>query len=92
MSATIENKRRVYIADTTLRDGAQTIGAHFTVESKIQVISQLIKLGVDVIEIGTPIASPQELETARLAAETFKNEDVTLSVFARAKKIDIDHA
>ena len=92
MSATIENKRRVYIADTTLRDGAQTIGAHFTVESKIQVILQLIKLGVDVIEIGTPIASPQELETAKLAAETFKNEDVILSVFARAKKIDIDHA
>jgi 2-isopropylmalate synthase len=84
--------KRIQIADTTLRDGAQTIGAHFTVESKLQVTQQLIKLGLDVIEIGTPIASPQELETAKKAAELFADQDVILSVFARAKKIDIDHA
>jgi len=92
MSKSTPKTRRLYVADTTLRDGAQTIGAHFTVENKIRVVQQLIKLGLDVIELGTPIASPQELEVAKLAAKTFKKEAVTLSVFARAKKIDIDHA
>ena len=84
--------RRLYIADTTLRDGAQTIGCHFTLEGKLQVAEQLIRLGVDVIEVGTPIASPQELETAQAAARQFYNEKVTLSAFARAKEIDIEHA
>jgi 2-isopropylmalate synthase len=84
--------RKLHIADTTLRDGAQTIGCHFTTEGKLQVAEQLIRLGVDVIELGTPIASPQELETAQLATQKFKDEKVTLSAFARAKEIDIEHA
>jgi len=84
--------RRLYLADTTLRDGAQTIGCQFTPDAKIQVVQQLINLGLDVIELGTPIASPQELETSRLACETFSDADVTLSAFARAKEIDIEHA
>lgn len=87
-----DSAKRLYIADTTLRDGAQTIGCHFSLEGKIQVAEQLIKLGVDVIEVGTPIASPQELEMAKLSAAQFKDKDVTLSAFARAKEIDIEHA
>jgi 2-isopropylmalate synthase len=89
----MENQEsKLKIADTTLRDGAQTIGVQFTPESKINIIEQLIKLGVDIIEVGTPIASPQELEVAQRAAKKFAKEKVTLSVFARAKEIDIDHA
>ena len=84
--------QRIYIADTTLRDGAQTIGCHFTLEGKLQLAEQLIRLGVDVIEMGTPIASPQELETAQAAAKQFHSENITLSAFARAKEIDIQHA
>lgn len=84
--------RKIKIADTTLRDGAQTIGVHFTVESKLQIASQLAKLGVDVIEIGCPVGSPQELEVAKKAAEQLKNEKLSLAAFARAKERDIDAA
>lgn len=84
--------RPLLIADTTLRDGAQTIGCQFSVDGKLQVVQQLIRLGVDVIELGTPIASPQELETSKMACQRFADSEVTLSAFARAKDIDIDHA
>jgi 2-isopropylmalate synthase len=87
-----EEARQLRIADTTLRDGAQTIGCHFTPESKIQVAEQLIGLGLDVIELGTPIASPDELDVAKVAAKKFCDVDVTLSAFARAKEIDIEVA
>ena len=87
-----QKSRRLQIADTTLRDGAQTIGCHFTMEGKLQVAEQLIQLGVDVIELGTPIASPQELEMAQLAVQRFKDEKVTFSAFARAKEVDIEYA
>lgn len=85
-------KRRILIADTTLRDGAQTIGIHFAVDSKLQIAQQLVRLGVDVIEIGTPIASENELKTAQEASQLLKNDPVTLAAFARAKDIDIDMA
>lgn len=88
----MSDKKRLYLADTTLRDGAQTIGVHFNAEAKIQIAHQLVKLGVDIIEIGTPIASPQELEVAKLASQKLKNDDVILSAFARAKDIDIEKA
>ena len=46
--------RRVYIFDTTLRDGEQTPGVSFTVEEKLLIARQLDRLGVDVIEAGFP--------------------------------------
>lgn len=85
-------KKRVLIADTTLRDGAQTIGVQFTPEAKMRVIEHLISLGIDIIEVGTPIASPQEFDVAKTAAEKFADAPVILSAFARAKEIDIQHA
>ncbi|OVE81588.1 hypothetical protein BVY03_03025 [bacterium K02(2017)] len=84
--------QKLSIFDTTLRDGAQTIGAHFHPDAKLQIAQQLIKLGVDTIEIGCPVASPQEFEVAKKAAKLFKKDKVNLAVFARAKKIDIDKA
>ncbi|MCD6099454.1 MAG: 2-isopropylmalate synthase, partial [Candidatus Marinimicrobia bacterium] len=48
---------RVYIFDTTLRDGEQSPGASLTIDEKLIVARQLERLGVDVIEAGFPISS-----------------------------------
>ena len=53
--------RRVYIFDTTLRDGEQSPGVSLTVGEKVQIARQLARLGVDIIEAGFPISSPGDL-------------------------------
>ena len=53
-------KERLYIFDTTLRDGAQTQGVDFSVEDKRQVALALDQLGVDYIEGGWPGANPTD--------------------------------
>jgi 2-isopropylmalate synthase len=68
---------RLYIFDTTLRDGAQTQGVDFSVEDKRQIALALDSLGVDYVEGGWPganpgdtafFADPPPLKTARLTA------------------------
>ncbi|MBN9567601.1 MAG: citramalate synthase [Alphaproteobacteria bacterium] len=54
------NKERLYIFDTTLRDGAQTQGVDFSVEDKRQIALALDSLGVDYIEGGFPGANPSD--------------------------------
>ena len=49
---------RLFIFDTTLRDGEQVPGCQLNTVEKIQVAKQLEALGVDVIEAGFPISSP----------------------------------
>ena len=56
------SKERLYIFDTTLRDGAQTQGVDFSVDDKIKVASALDNLGVDYIEGGWPGANPTDTE------------------------------
>ncbi|MCZ4344944.1 citramalate synthase [Devosia neptuniae] len=55
-------KERLYIFDTTLRDGAQTAGIEFSVEDKISICRLLEDLGVDYIEGGYPGANPVDTE------------------------------
>jgi len=51
------NKEKLYIFDTTLRDGAQTQGVDFSIDDKIKIAEALDKLGVDYIEGGWPGAA-----------------------------------
>ena len=53
-----DDKRRVLIFDTTLRDGEQSPGATMTEDEKLEMADALVELGVDVIEAGFPAASP----------------------------------
>ncbi len=57
---------RVYIFDTTLRDGEQSPGASMNSEEKLEIARQLVRLGVDIIEAGFPISSPGDFESVRL--------------------------
>jgi 2-isopropylmalate synthase len=79
---------RVFIFDTTLRDGEQSPGFHLDANSKLTIARQLQKLGVDVIEAGFPISSPGDFESCRRIAREIRGATVT--ALARAVKEDID--
>ena len=53
---------KIYIFDTTLRDGAQTQGVDFSLDDKEKISSALDNLGVDYIEGGWPGANPTDTE------------------------------
>ncbi|MBC8152335.1 MAG: 2-isopropylmalate synthase [Bacteroidetes bacterium] len=82
--------QRVYIFDTTLRDGEQVPGSQLTTEEKVAVARELEKLGVDVIEAGFPVSSPGDfrsvVEISRAVSEP------TICALSRAVKGDIDAA
>jgi len=48
---------RVYIFDTTLRDGEQSPGVNLNIQEKLEIARQLARLGADIIEAGFPIIS-----------------------------------
>ena len=53
---------KIYIFDTTLRDGAQTQGVDFSIDDKLKIAEALGSLGVDYIEGGWPGANPTDTE------------------------------
>jgi isopropylmalate/citramalate/homocitrate synthase-like protein len=56
---------RVYVFDTTLRDGEQTPGVCFTLDDKLEIAKKIDELGVDVLEGGFPANSDEEVESMR---------------------------
>ena len=80
----------IQILDTTLREGEQTPGVSFTIEQKVKIVEMLCDFGVDFIELGHPIVSPdvyttiQKVNKLNIAPQTV--------VHSRLKKSDIDDA
>ena len=66
---------RIYLFDTTLRDGAQTPGIDFSLEDKVQIIALLERLGIDYVEGGYPGANP--LDTALFSKKRAKSAKLT---------------
>ncbi|MCX7679427.1 MAG: 2-isopropylmalate synthase [Spirochaetes bacterium] len=81
---------KVYIFDTTLRDGEQSPGFSMNTTEKLHMANQLMKLGVDIIEAGFPIASRGDFEAVQKIASTAKG--VQIAALARANFQDIDTA
>ncbi len=79
---------RVVIFDTTLRDGEQSPGASLNADEKMEIAQQLARLGVDVIEAGFPISSPDDFEAVRRIAREVRGP--VIAGLARAKPEDID--
>jgi len=82
--------RKIYIFDTTLRDGEQAPRCSMNLAEKLEVARQLEKLGVDIMEAGFPAASPGDAAAVREIARTVKN--VRVAALARALEKDIDTA
>lgn len=81
---------RVYIFDTTLRDGEQAPGYSMNIDEKIKIAQQLESLGVDIIEAGFAISSPGDFESVQAIARAV--EKPIVASLARALKKDIDCA
>lgn len=81
---------RVYIFDTTLRDGEQVPGCKLNTTEKIELALKLEELGVDIIEAGFPISSPGDFESVNKIASIVK--DVTVCGLTRAVQKDIEVA
>ena len=88
----------VRIFDTTLRDGEQSPGATLTSSEKLEIARNLAKLGVDIIEAGFPIASPDDFNAVQQIANVVGREvfdDGYVPVIAglsRANEKDIQRA
>ncbi|WP_217596275.1 2-isopropylmalate synthase [Cohnella sp. GbtcB17] len=80
--------RKIYMFDTTLRDGEQSPGVNLNTQEKVEIALQLEKLGIDRIEAGFPIASPGDLAAVNAVARAVKNASVT--GLARSREKDID--
>ncbi len=81
-------KDRVYIFDTTLRDGEQAPGYSMNLDEKIRMALQLEALGVDVIEAGFAIASEGDFESVKAVSEHVKKP--IIASLSRALEKDID--
>ena len=83
------DKNRIFIFDTTLRDGEQSPGASLSISEKVEIARQLEKLNVDVIEAGFPVSSPAQFEAVQLIANEV---NVIVAGLSRAKEGDIKAA
>lgn len=82
--------KKVFIFDTTLRDGEQVPGCKLNAEEKIELALQLEDLGVDIIEAGFPISSPGDFDSVARIATIIKNASVC--ALSRAVEKDIEVA
>ncbi len=85
----VNSSRKIYVLDTTLRDGEQVPGAKLNLEEKMEVAKQLIRLQVDMIEVGFPSSSKGDFEAVR-AISKIVGKDITVTALGRAVKSDID--
>ncbi|MSV28697.1 MAG: 2-isopropylmalate synthase [Bryobacterales bacterium] len=81
---------RVYIFDTTLRDGEQSPGCSMTVPEKLRMAHKLADLGVDIMEAGFPIASDGDFEAVEAVSREFPW--VQVAALARACALDVERA
>ena len=81
-TADARSPRRITVFDTTLRDGEQAAGVCFSARDKTEIAARLEALGVDVIEAGFPVNSPEE--AAAVAAVALEVRDARVCALARA--------
>lgn len=86
----LHDPNRVYVFDTTLRDGEQVPGCQLTTPEKIEIARELEALGVDIIEAGFPISSPGDFQSVVEISKAVKTP--TVCALTRANKGDIDSA
>lgn len=86
----MNEKQKVNIFDTTLRDGEQAAGVNLNAAEKLQIAKQLAAMRVDVVEAGFAAASPGDFECVRTIAREVGG--VTIAALARTRQNDIKAA
>jgi len=85
----IKKTNRIFISDTTLRDGEQAPGAGLSAQQKLTIAKQLDKLGVDTIEAGFPASSGEEYKAVQAIAKEIKRPAISALSRCRAEDIDV---
>jgi 2-isopropylmalate synthase len=85
-----QNNQRVFIFDTTLRDGEQSPGCSMTVPEKLRMAHKLAELGVDILEAGFPIASEGDYQAVRAVSSALPW--VRVAALSRACQLDVERA
>ncbi len=83
-------KRKIFIFDTTLRDGEQSPGCSMNFDEKLRMAKQLETLGVDVIEAGFPVSSEDDFRAVEAIAREIRTSSV--AALCRTRPGDIDRA
>jgi len=84
---TESNKQKIYIFDTTLRDGAQSANISFSVRDKLAIIEKFDSIGIDYIEVGFPASNPKDVELfEKLKNKKYKHSKIVS--FGRTKYKD----
>ncbi|MBM3401262.1 MAG: 2-isopropylmalate synthase [Bacteroidetes bacterium] len=86
----LHDSNRIYIFDTTLRDGEQVPGCQLSTVEKIEIGKALEKLGVDIIEAGFPISSPGDFQSVVELSKAVR--EPIICALTRANRGDIDSA
>ena len=82
---------KVYLLDSTLRDGAQSVGISFSVQDKIKIVRILDELSIDYIEAGNPGSNPKDMEFFEyLRSHPLKHARVTAFGATRKKNISVE--
>jgi len=80
---------KIFVFDTTLRDGEQSPGASLNMQEKIEIARQLEKMNVDIVEAGFPVSSPEQFDAVKRISDEVS---IIVAALARAKEIDIKAA
>ncbi len=88
--ASLKQGKRIYILDTTLRDGEQAPGASISTQGKLDLARQLARMKVDAIEAGFAVSSPVQFEAVKTIATNVKGPRIIS--LARSVPIDIKAA
>ncbi len=84
------DKNKIFIFDTTLRDGEQVPGCKLNTKEKIEVALALEDMGVDIIEAGFPVSSPGDFESVQAISKIITH--ATVCALSRAVQNDIEVA
>ncbi len=84
------SNEKIWVFDTTLRDGEQVPGCQLNTQEKIEIAKQLETLGVDIIEAGFPISSPGDFQSVRAISKAVR--EPIICALTRAVEKDIDAA
>ncbi len=85
-----DERNRVKVFDTTLRDGEQSPGFQMSAPEKMRMAEQLARVGVDVIEAGFPVSSPEDFEAVHSIARTIGQRSNAPEIAGLARCVDED--
>lgn len=80
---------KIFIFDTTLRDGEQSPGASLNAKEKLEIARQLECLGVDIIEAGFPVSSPGDFSSVKLISRNVRRPIICALARAIPKDIEV---